>query len=103
MLPTHLILTPEARQKILRKLKISWIAYWVVFIGLIVTANMGSQVLATVVTVGWLLVAIKLAMVVAEAASSTGGSGFIWGCGTLFLGPLGALVMPMVQLANLKR
>ena len=103
-MPTQLLhLSPEAKQALLRKLKVSWAAYWVLFLAFIGIAGNSSQVIGTVALLVWLVAAIWLAAVVADAASSTGGSAFVWGCGTLFLGPLGALIFPLTQMVSLKK
>ena len=75
--------------------------YWAVFFGFFfVAAEAGNYVgIAIIVFLGC---AIWLATVVADAASSIGLSAAVWGLGALFLGPIGALFLPLTILYKLK-
>lgn len=76
-------------------------AYWVVFFGFFFVAVPAGNYLGIAVIV-LLGCAVWLASVVADAASSTGSSAIVWGLGTLFLGPIGALFFPLTFLYKLK-
>ena len=95
----QIVLSPEARAKLLRKLKLSWAAYWVLLVAGVALLGAGQSV-AVVALLVIAAASIWLASVVADAASSTGGSAAIWGLGTLVLGPFGALLFPLLQIGR---
>lgn len=94
---------PEAKTAMSKKLKVALTTYWVLLFLMLFCATAGIEGVKVGVLLLWFAVSVWLATVVADAASTSGGSAFIWGCGTLFLGPLGALVFPLAQLASLRK
>lgn len=99
----QIVLSPEAKQKLLRKLKISWAAYWVLLVVGFSLVGAGGQSVAVAALLVIAAASIWLASVVADAASSTGGSAAVWGLGTLVMGPFGALLLPLLQVFNLRK
>ena len=100
MAAPSLVLAPDAKQALRRKLKLAWFAYWAmlpVFLLFVVLAEQHAWLSLVV----WVGVAIWLAAVVADAASATGMSGAVWGLGTLVLGPIGGLLFPCLLTSKL--
>ena len=96
-------IAPEAKQAMAKKLKIAMSAYWILLFLMLFASNTEGDVLRMGALLLWFASAVWLSMAVADAASSAGGSAFIWGCGTLLLGPFGALVFPVAQLVSLRK
>jgi len=96
-------ISPEARATMCKKLKVAWATYWILLLIMIFGASASNEAVRISALLLWFAGTVWLATVVADAASATGGSAFIWGCGTLFLGPLGALVFPLVQLTKFRK
>jgi hypothetical protein len=94
-------LSPDARRALLKKLRIAMAVYWGVFFGFFFVAAAAGDYLGIAI-IALLGCAVWLASVVADAASSTGSSAVVWGLGTLFLGPIGALFFPFTFLYKLK-
>ena len=84
------------------KLRRSWAAYWLLLALAIGAAVASAGAFITVLFALWLLSKLWLATVVAEAASTNGESPLVWGLGTVFLGPVGGLLLPWSQLSKLQ-
>lgn len=90
-------ITPEAKQAMTKKLKIAMSAYWILLFLMIFASSIQGDDLSKGALLFWFASAVWLSMAVVDAASSAGGSAFIWRCGTLLLGPIGAIVFPVVD------
>lgn len=94
-------LSLDAKRSMLRKLKPAMAAYWFVFFGFFFVAAAAASYLGIALIV-FLACAIWLSTVVGDAAGSTGSSSVVWGLGTLFLGPIGAMFFPLAFFYKLK-
>ena len=86
-----------------KKLGLVRALYWAVFGAFFIAAISTSGLIANFAAVAFLGMHLWLAMTIAESAVLMGGSSFAWGGGALVLGPLGMIVLPMLQMSKLRK
>lgn len=95
--------SPESRFVMERRLRLVRNVYWVTLLALLAMPYIVPGPASVVTSFAFLAVHCWLAATVAESATLLGSSAVAWGGGALFLGPLGMLFLPTIQLRRLRQ